>query len=216
MSVAPANVDMDGVRELRLPLAEADVRSLKVGDQVCLTGPVTMTIGLPTHQRMAGLLERGEALPLDLAGGAFVHLSSFNRETAAGHEALYLNPTTSTRYNDLMPTIISKSGVRVVGGKGGLSAPSVAALREAGCVYLSFLGGGCTLLSHAIRGVASVHWNEYISQFRLTTLDVERLAPAVVAIDANGNSIYDSVGARARSRMPEILRRLGEARAGNN
>ena len=216
MSAASMSAAADGMRELRLPLAEADVRSLKVGDQVCLTGPVTMTIGLPTHKRMADLLERGEPLPLDLSGGAFVHLSSFNRETAAGHEALYLNPTTSTRYNDLMPTIISKSGVRVVGGKGGLSAPSVAALREAGCVYLSFLGGGCTLLSHAIRGVASVHWNEYISQFRLTTLDVERLAPAVVAIDANGNSIYDSVGARARSRMPEILRRLGEARAGNN
>ena len=144
-----------------------------------------------------------------------MHLSSFNRETAAGHEALYLNPTTSTRYNELMPTIIRKSGVRVVGGKGGLSAPSVAALREAGCVYLSFLGGGCTLLSHAIRGVASVHWNEYISQFRLTTLDVERLAPAVVAIDAHGNSVYDSVAARARARLPEILQRLESARAGN-
>lgn len=216
MSAASVSATADGMRELRLPLAEADVRSLKVGDQVCLTGPVTMTIGLPTHKRMADLLERGEPLPLDLAGGAFVHLSSFNRETAAGHEALYLNPTTSTRYNDLMPSIIRKSGVRVVGGKGGLSAPSVEALREAGCVYLSFLGGGCTLLSHAIRGVASVHWNEYISQFRLTTLDVERLAPAVVAIDAHGNSVYDSVAARARARMPEILRRLGEARAGNN
>lgn len=203
------------VRELRLPLAEAEVRSLKVGDQVCLTGPVTMTIGLPTHKRMAELLERGEALPLDLRGGAFVHLSSFNRETATGHEALYLNPSTSTRYNDSMPAIIRHSGVRVVGGKGGLSAQCVDALREAGCVYLSFLGGGCTLLSHAIRGVASVHWPEYISQFRLTTLNVERLAPAVVAIDAHGNSVYDSVAARARARLPDILRRLGEARAGS-
>jgi fumarate hydratase subunit beta len=203
------------VRELRLPLAEADVRALKVGDQVCLTGPVTMTIGLPTHHRMAGLLDRGEPLPLDLRGGAFVHLSSFNREIPGGHEALYLNPTTSTRYSDSMLSIIRNSGVRVVGGKGGLSPQCVAALRDAGCVYLSFLGGGCTLLSHAIRGVASVHWNEYISQFRLTTLNVERLAPAVVAIDAHGNSVYDTVAARARARMPEILRRLGEARTGN-
>jgi len=215
MNHLPATPEADGVRELRLPLAEADVRSLKVGDQVSLTGPVTMTIGLPTHQRMAQLLDRGEALPLDLRGGAFVHLSSFNRETPQGHEALYLNPSTSTRYNDSMPSIIRHSGVRVVGGKGGLSPDCVAALREAGCVYLSFLGGGCTLLSHAIRGVASIHWPEYISQFRLTTLTVERLAPAVVAIDAHGNSVYDSVAARARARLPDILRRLGEARAGS-
>ena len=111
-----------------------------------------------------------------------------------------------------MPSIIRKSGVRVVGGKGGLSADCVAALKDAGCVYLSFLGGGCTLLSHAIRGVASVHWNEYISQFRLITLDVEGLAPATVAIDANGNSIYEQLKDRANARMPEILRQLKQAR----
>ena len=202
----------DGVRDLRLPLSEAETRSLAVGDQVRLTGPVTMSIGLPTHRRMAGLLDRGEALPLDLGGGAFVHLSSFNRETATGFEALYLNPSTSTRYDEFMPSIIRGSGVRVVGGKGGLSGASVEALREAGCVYLSFLGGGCTLLSRAIRGVVSVHWDEYISQFRLITLAVEGLAPATVAIDANGNSVYDKLKLRARSRMPEILERLKRAR----
>ena len=209
MSVVDSN---DGVRELRLPLSEADARSLAVGDQVRLTGPVTMSIGLPTHKRMAAMLERGESLPQDLHGGAFVHLSSFNRETAGGFEALYLNPSTSTRYDEYMPTIIAKSGVRVVGGKGGLSSECVAALKDAGCVYLSFLGGGCTLLSHAIRGVASVHWNEYISQFRLITLDVDGLAPATVAIDANGNSIYEQLKARANARMPDILARLKQAR----
>ncbi len=202
----------DGVRELRLPLTEADARSLVIGDQVRLTGPVTMSIGLPTHKRMAAMLERGEALPQDLRGGAFVHLSSFNRETAGGFEALYLNPSTSTRYDESMPSIIRKSGVRVVGGKGGLSAQCVQALKDAGCVYLSFLGGGCTLLSHAIRGVASVHWNEYISQFRLITLDVDGLAPATVAIDANGNSVYEQLRDRANARMPDILQQLKQAR----
>ena len=209
MSVIDGN---DGVRELRLPLSAADARSLAVGDQVRLTGPVTMSIGLPTHKRMAAMLERGLALPQDLRGGAFVHLSSFNRETTSGFEALYLNPSTSTRYDEFMPSIIRKSGVRVVGGKGGLSTECVAALKEAACVYLSFLGGGCTLLSHAIRGVASVHWNEYISQFRLITLDVDGLAPATVAIDANGNSIYEQLKDRANARMPEILARLKRAR----
>jgi len=213
MSVVDGN---DGVRELRLPLSEADVRSLAVGDQVRLTGPVTMSIGLPTHKRMATMLERGEVLPQDLRGGAFVHLSSFNRETANGFEALYLNPSTSTRYDEYMPTIIAKSGLRVVGGKGGLSSECVAALKNAGCVYLSFLGGGCTLLSHAIRGVASVHWNEYISQFRLITLDVEGLAPATVAIDANGNSIYERLRDRANARMPQILQQLKQARDAAN
>ena len=68
------------------------------------------------------------------------------------------------------------------------------------------------LRTHAIRGVASVHWNEYISQFRLITLDVDCLAPATVAIDANGNSIYEQLKARAKARMPDILARLKQAR----
>jgi fumarate hydratase subunit beta len=204
----------DEVRSLSLPASEADVRSLAAGDMVSLTGHVTITIGLPTHKRMVELLERGEPLPVDLADGAFLHLSSYNRESAdGGFEALYLNPTTSTRYDDLMPTIIGKSGVRVVGGKGGLSDASVEALRTAGCVYLSFLGGGCTLLSHAIKGVVSVHWNEYISQFRLVTLAVEGLGPATVAIDAQGNSIYRNLRRSADARMPGILEDLNRARA---
>ena len=204
----------EALTDLRVPLDEARVRALRAGDIVTLSGRVTMTIGLPTHKRMADLLGRGEPLPVDLCGGAFLHLSSFNRESAAvGFEALYLNPTTSTRYDDLMPSIIAKSGVRVVGGKGGLAQASVDALREAGCVYLSFPGGGCTLLSEAIRGVVSVHWNEYISQFRLITLEVERLGPATVAIDAHGTSLYRDLRANAEARLPAILERMAAARA---
>ena len=63
-----------------------------------------------------------------------------------------------------------------------------------------------------LRGVASVHWNEYISQFRLITLDVDSLAPAIVAIDANGNSVYEQLKARANARMPDILQQLRKAR----
>lgn len=203
----------DEARKLSLPATEAEVLALAAGDMVSLSGHVTITIGLPTHKRMVELLERGAALPVDLAGGAFLHLSSYNRESAdGGFEALYLNPTTSTRYDDLMPAIIGKSGVRVVGGKGGLGDACVAALRDAGCVYLSFLGGGCTLLSHAIRGVVSVHWNEYISQFRLVTLAVEDLGPATVAIDAHGNSLYRNLRQAAEERMPRILEVMGSAR----
>lgn len=205
----------DTVQDLRLPLDEARVRALKAGDIVSLSGQVTMTIGLPTHKRLVELIGRGEPLPVNLAGGAFLHLSSFNRESVTGgFEALYLNPTTSTRYDDLMPAIIAGSGVRVVGGKGGLAQASVDALQAAGCVYLSFAGGGCTLLSEAIRGVVSVHWNEYISQFRLITLDVERLGPATVAIDAHGTSLYRDLRARADARLPAILERMAAARAG--
>jgi fumarate hydratase subunit beta len=194
------------MKRLRLPLSRADVEGLELGEMVLLDGPVTMSIGLPTHQRLVDLLAAGQPLPVDLRNGAFLHLSCFNRERedGSGHEALYLNPTTSTRYNASMPALIEGCGLRVVGGKGGLDAASAEAMRRQGCVYLSFLGGGCTLLSRAIRRVVSVHWTDYISQFRLVTLDVDGLGPATVAIDAHGASLYEQLAQRAQQRLAQL------------
>lgn len=200
------------MKHLTLPLSRADVEALQCGDQVTVSGHVTMSIGLPTHQRMCDELDAGRALPVDLRGGAFFHLSCFNRERAVGTlEALYLNPTTSTRYNAYMPRLIEGCGLRMAGGKGGLDAASVQAMQRQGCVYLSFLGGGCTLLSQAIRRVASVHWPEYIAQFRLLTLEVAQLGPATVAIDAHGRSVYEDLQALAAQRLHALRARRDAA-----
>lgn len=199
-------------RELTLPVSEAQVRELCVGDMVTLTGAVTVSIGIPTHKRMVEAVRKNETLPVDLRGGAFFHLSTYVREQNGVSVPLYLNPSTSTRYNAWMPEIVRGLGLRLVGGKGGLDEISVAALRDCGCAYLSFLGGGLPLLSRALRGVRSSHWNEYISQFRLLTLDVSALGPCTVAIDAHGASIYEQLRERAHGRMPAILERLRQAR----
>lgn len=204
---------LSAVHELALPLDEHRVRALRVGELVCLSGRVTVSIGIPTHQRMAEAAVQGKPLPVDIRGGAFLHLSTYVRESDGLCEPVYLNPSTSTRYNAWMPAIVRGLGPRIVGGKGGLNDESVATLQECGCVYLSFLGGGSPLLSRALRGVHSMHWTEYISQFRLLTLDVQSLGPATVAIDAQGQSIYQSVAARAQARMPDILAQMAKARA---
>jgi fumarate hydratase subunit beta len=198
---------------MALPLAAAQVAELRVGDMVTLSGEITVSIGLPTHKRMAEAVACGEALPVDLRNGAFFHLSTCVRETPSGPVPLYMNPSTSTRYNPWMPTLVRGLGLRLVGGKGGLDDASVAALRDSGCAYLSFLGGGAPLLSRALRSVVSSHWNEYISQFRLLTLRVEALGPATVAIDAHGNSIYEQLQQTAQDRLPAILAQLALRRA---
>lgn len=199
---------------LALPLDEDAVRGLRAGDQVVLDGEMTITAGLPTHRRIQEYLDEGRALPVDLRGGALFHLGSFSRDTEAGFEVLYMNPTTSTRFNDFMPGFIRRLGLRAVGGKGGLDRRSADAMRETGCVYLSFLGGGCPLLSDAITGVVSVHWTDLIAHFRLVTLRVEGLGPLTVGIDAHGNSLYDRLHDAASSRMPEILAALRAEREG--
>ncbi|MDX3907011.1 MAG: fumarate hydratase C-terminal domain-containing protein [Pigmentiphaga sp.] len=204
---------MNTIRALELPLAEDQVRSLRVGEQVRLYGEIVLTAGMPTHERIIDLLERKAPLPTDLQGAALLHLGSYSREVDGRFEVLYLNPTTSTRFNGFMPRLIRGLGLRVVGGKGGLDAAGVQAMRETGCVYLSFLGGGCTLLSEAIREVVSVHWNDLVHHYRLVKLRVEGLGPATVGIDAQGNSLYGHLAEDARARLPGILARLDARRA---
>jgi fumarate hydratase subunit beta len=204
----------DSARRLTLPLTEAAVRSLTVGDFVLLDGEIVITAGLPTHQRILDHVEADRPLPIDIAGGTLFHLGSYSRETDGRFEVLYMNPTTSTRFDPFMPRFIRHFGLRAVGGKGGLDAASTAAMREVGCVYLSFLGGGSALLSDVIKDVVAVAWDDLVAHYRLVKLRVEALGPLVVAIDAKGTSLFDTLSEAARERLPEILHDLDIARGG--
>src|SRR5262249_47054646 len=192
---------------------EDDVRALRVGDFALLTGEIVITAGLPTHERILEYVAAGRDLPIDLAGGTLFHLGSYSQETDGAFEVLYMNPTTSTRFNPFMPTFIRKFGLRAVGGKGGLDLASAQVMKEIGCVYLSFLGGGCALHSDAIKRVVRVAWNDLIAHYRLVKLEVQDLGPLAVAIDSTGASVYDDLSRAAAARMPDILHDLDVARA---
>ena len=204
---------MTATHMLQLPLTEQAVRSLALGDMVHLNGEIVITAGLPTHQRILEHIEQGKPLPIDLRGGTLFHLGSYSRDDAGELEVLYMNPTTSTRFNPYMPKFIRTLGLRAVGGKGGLDAECTRAMKEAGCVYLSFLGGGATLHSQAIKEVVSVAWDDLIAHYRLVKLRVEDLGPLTVAIDAHGNSLYDELRNAAQARLPEIMQMLAKERS---
>jgi fumarate hydratase subunit beta len=204
---------MSTVHRLTLPLSEAQVRKLRAGDLVYLTGELIMTAGLPTHQRMIEYLDRQERLPIDLTGEVLLQFGGYQRELEGRMEVVYINPTTSTRFNPFMPRLIRSLKLRAVCGKGGLDSASARAMQETGCVYLSFPGGGCTLYSNAIREVVAVGWRDLLLHYRLTRLRVDNLGPGTVGIDAEGCSLYERLQADADRRLPEILAQLKATRS---
>ncbi|MDY6949500.1 MAG: fumarate hydratase C-terminal domain-containing protein [Pseudomonadota bacterium] len=197
---------------LALPLRRQDVLRLAVGDTVLLTGEVTVTGGMPAHQRIQQCLQRGESTPVSIAD-TFLHLPVMLLEGSAGCDVRYANPTTSMRFASYMPQLIRAFDLRIVGGKGGLDSMSVEAMQEVGCVYLSLLGGGSPILSDCIEQVTCVGWDDLPVHFRLSRLKVRDLGPLSVAIDAHGNSIYAQLAAQARTRLPHILERLDARRS---
>lgn len=186
---------------MNFPLTEADARKLHAGDQVIIDGEIIVTAGLPTHARFLDCLDGKEPFPMSMQEASLFHLGSYSREIAGQFEILYINPTTSTRFNPHMPRLIRELKLHAIGGKGGLDEASTKAMQEAGCVYLSFLGGGCTLLSQAIVAVLEVGWTDMLTHYRVVRMRVRGLGPVTVGIDAHGNNLYTQIHEAAHKQL---------------
>lgn len=204
------------MRNITLPASREDVACLELGEMVTLTGPIVVTAGIPTHHRIIEHIRNDTPIPIALEEAAFFHLGSYSRETETGFEILYMNPTTSTRFNSMMPEIIRRFDLRCIGGKGGLDDECAKALGDVGGVYLSFLGGGAPIISSAIRSIRQVAWDDLISHYRLVELEVEALGPLTVGIDARGNSLYRNIDDSASRNRDAILEQLARRRSENN
>lgn len=202
-------MNTSSLRRLRLPLTPDEARTLKAGDLVLLEGEAIATVGMPTQKRMVAEVEAGREMPLPMRGGAFFHMGvCYDEENGRPTRMHYVNPTTSSRFNALMPTLIRGLGLTALGGKGGLSRESVEAMRDVGCIYFSFVGGASALLSQGVESVVDVAWTDLIMQFRLNQIRLSGFGPVTVAIDAHGESIYERIMVSAQARLPDILENL--------
>ena len=210
MSSAP-----DDIKRVTLPLSPDEARALKLGELVLLDGEVTVTAGFVTHERVIAALEKGEELPIDLRGKAVFHMGSNCREEGGRWLPNYVNPTTSTRFDAFMPTMIRQLGLTSVGGKGGMGAECVRAMQEVGCVYFAMPGGASPLLSEGAVERLETGWDDLIEQFRLSRFRLDSFGPVTVGIDAHGNSMYENLQKAATDRLPDILKELEATRSGS-
>jgi fumarate hydratase class I len=101
-------------------------------------------------------------------------------------------PTTSIREEPYQADVIKRYGVKAVIGKGGMGAKTLAALQEAGAVYLNGIGGAAQFYARTVREVKSVHLLEFGIPEAMWQLRVEGFA-AIVTMDAHGNSLHAGI-----------------------
>jgi fumarate hydratase class I len=176
-------------REVRLsaPITDEQIRALHVGDVVLISGRV-----FTGRDAVHAYLTKHDA-PVDLSGGVLYHCGPVVvtdgdggwRVTAAG-------PTTSIREEPYQADIIKRFGVRVVIGKGGMGAKTLAALEESGAVYLNAIGGAAQFYARAIQQVTGVSLMEFGTPEAMWHLEV-RDFPAIVTMDAHGNSLHKDI-----------------------
>jgi fumarate hydratase class I len=182
---------------LRSPLTEADVRALKVGDVVLVSG--RMFTGRDAVH--AHLMKHDP--PVDLHGTVLYHCGPVVVKEGDGWRVTAAGPTTSIREEPYQGEIIKRYGVRAVIGKGGMGAKTLAAMRESGAVYLNAIGGAAQFYARAIRKVDDVSLIEFGTPEAMWHLTVEDF-PAIVTMDAHGNSLHTDVETESGERLEAL------------
>ena len=174
----------DGIKAITTPLTDADVESLKAGDRVRISG-VIYTGRDAAHARLFPLLEKGEALPIDVKGAIIYYTGP--TPPREGDAIGAAGPTTASRMDKFTPALLA-AGLKATIGKGYRGQPVKDALRQHKAVYFGSIGGAGAVLSQFIKKAEIVAYED------LGTEAIRRLEldgfPAIVLYDAHGGDLY--------------------------
>lgn len=171
---------------------EIDLGELRAGDAVELSGPA-LSLRDASAARLAAAIERGEPLPVSLAGQVMYAVGP--SPASPGRIIGSAGPTTTARLAKFLPTLFA-AGVVAIIGKGELHGGEMAAFTRTGAIYLAAIGGLGALLSKHITA-ASVVAYEDLGPEALYALELDRF-PAVAIIDSPGRNFHEESRARWR------------------
>jgi fumarate hydratase class I len=187
--------------ELQSPLDESTVRGLKVGDVVLVSGPAFTGRDAVHHHLMS------HEPPVDLRGSVLYHCGPVVRKLDDGSWTVTAaGPTTSIREEPYQADIIGKYGIRAVIGKGGMGARTLAGLKQHGAVYLNAIGGAAQFYARCIERVDGVSLLEFGTPEAMWHLTL-RAFPAIVTMDAHGNSLHSEVEAESARALAGLAAR---------
>ena len=191
------------MKKLTFPFSGKKIRALKVGDEVLISG-VVFTGRDAIHK----YLHEGGKLPtgVNFRDGILYHCGPVVMKQDDGSwKATAAGPTTSIREEPYQAQIIKECGLRGVIGKGGMGEKTLAACKEFGCVYLHAVGGAAQVLAECIKKVRNVYlMDKFGAPEAIWEFEVQDF-PAVVTMDAHGNSLHKEVFEKSKAALAERL-----------
>ena len=193
-----------------MPVAEAQVRALRVNDTVSIEGTL---FGIRDANQIA-LFDKGRTTRFDMRGHAAIHTAP-NVKTVpksaqhpTGYAPVCVGTTTSARMERFTRPLMEQLGVRLIIGKGGLGRTSAEAFASLGGAYLAIIGGTAALETTWVEAIEDVDLDDLHPE-SLWKFRVHGFGPLLVAMDSHGGSLYEAVDAGARGRRAQALAKLG-------
>ena len=217
------DIDMNKLemREVYLtcPVKSEDLVTLKLGDQVYLSGVIfTGREGL--YQR---LIEQNLELPVPVTEISNVNFQCSPAATAneEGYVVKAVTATASFRFGKWMEAFFKKTACKIIIGKAGMtSADYKKHFVPAGAVYLTTVGYGLgATYGRTIRKVLNAYWLEELGVAQAVwVLEVEKMGPFIVESDSEGNSLFELCNEKVNENLKSlyekfpqpVLRRFGE------
>lgn len=173
-------------KKIKLPITDDDIKNLKAGDSVLLTGSI-ITGRDAAHKRLFELIEDGEPLPVDINGEIIYYVGP--APAKPGYAVGPAGPTSSYRMDKYAPVLLDR-GLKGMIGKGARNKDVIDAIVRNKCVYLVAIGGAAALIAKSIKSEKILYYDD------LGTEAVRRYYvedfPCIVAIDCDGNNVYET------------------------
>lgn len=172
--------------KITVPAPSEELRKLRAGDQVLLSGTV-YTARDQAHKRLMEALDAGAPLPFPLEGSAIYYVGPTPERP--GQVIGSAGPTTSGRMDAYAPRLLAL-GNRVMIGKGKRGPEVKEAVVRYGGVYLAALGGAGALMSRCVRRLEVIAWEDLGCE-AVRRLEVQDM-PLTVILDPQGGDLYES------------------------
>lgn len=204
------------MRELTIPISDEDIRSLKAGDNVALTGIMLTgrdaahkwmieTFIKKTREPQGDDLEVYEAIKPLAEGGVIYHCGPVVSGLDTGdYKFVAAGPTTSIREEPYQGDVMRHFNMKGVIGKGGMGAKTLAACNEVPCVYFHAVGGAASLIAQSVEKVLGVHKMDFGVPEAIWVLQVKEF-PVVVTMDSHNTSLHAAVEEKSTAKLAELL-----------
>lgn len=196
---------------LTLPISTDEIRRLRVGDILFLTGTV-FTARDEAHLHMLEHHKAGKAMPFDPSQMALFHCGPVVVPRGQTWDVIAAGPTTSVRMELFEDEFLRTFRTPVVIGKGGMGDRTQAALEEVGAVYTHYTGGAGALAAKRIERVRGVEWLEKLGMPEAAWLfEVKEFGPLLVTMDSSGGNLYKELEPTVAQNVEEILAQIDRA-----
>ena len=191
---------------LTAPLSEEEVRKLKIGDTVYISGPVfTCRSRLQKY-----IFDEKNALPFSTEErNVLIHNGPIVVRENEKWRLVSFMPTSSIRFEKWGPKSVSEWGLRMIIGKTTMGKKTAEAMKECGCVHASPRSVSPNLWIDSIE-IEDVYLYDELGRIEAAWFfKTKELGPFIIDIDSDGNNYFDKLDAKISARKEAALRDLG-------